>query len=342
MHCHSLKFKTFKGDSTRSPLKAFNHDRQVIILLNFTKRFLSAILVTVLLFSLSACGARKSDNEAENAAFAAARYLDKLGKLGYSDKWRALAYGSWDVSDSKTWRKDYTNAVQQRIDEKGGILDNRKYSEYAASIFGLAAAGEDPRSFCGLDLCAVFEDTETTLLQGISGAVWALIAVDYAGTGISTADIYLDYIFEHRLDDGGFAFSGEKSDPDITAMVLIALSKYSDYGIAGEMIDSSLDYLSQAQLDDGGYSSFGVTNCESCAQVLLAMCSLGISLDDERFVKNGNTVYNAIMSYENKDGSFSHTPGGEADATATVQALMALISYLRVTSGYTDIFTQGD
>ena len=57
------------------------------------------------------------------------------------------------------------------------------------------------------------------------------------------------------------------------------------------------------------------------------------ALDDSRFVKNGNTALDALLTYANADGSFRHTLDGEANEMATEQALYALAAAKLAESG---------
>ena len=51
-----------------------------------------------------------------------------------------------------------------------------------------------------------------------------------------------------------------------------------------EAVDEALDCLSEAQLPDGDFKSWGTENSESCSQVIIALCALGIDLfNDDRF-----------------------------------------------------------
>ena len=65
----------------------------------------------------------------------------------------------------------------------------------------------------------------------------------------------------------------------------------------------------------------------------MALEELGISLDDSRFVKNGNTALDALLTYANADGSFRHTMDGDANEMATEQALYALAAVKLAESG---------
>ena len=72
--------------------------------------------------------------------------------------------------------------------------------------------------------------------------------------------------------------------------------------------------------------------------VLLAMCQLGIGLDDARFVKGESSVLDAMLRFRNADGSFSHEAGKGANTLATMQAQMALASLLRCADGMSGIY----
>ena len=62
-------------------------------------------------------------------------------------------------------------------------------------------------------------------------------------------------------------------------------------------VDRGLNWLSKPK-SDGGYSSWGSINSESIAQVIVALTSLGIDPhNDPRFVKNGNSVVDALLSF---------------------------------------------
>lgn len=56
--------------------------------------------------------------------------------------------------------------------------------------------------------------------------------------------------------------------------------------------------MSSKQNDQGGYSSWGSVNAESIAQVICGLTMLGIDpTTDERFIKNGNTLVDALKSF---------------------------------------------
>ena len=115
--------------------------------------------------------------------------------------------------------------------------------------------------------------------QGLNGWIFALLAMDAGGYQAPegaryTRETIIEAIISAQGEDGGFSLTGDALDADITAMALQALAPYAD-GQA-EVIDRALAALSAAQCADGGFASWGAENAESTAQVVMALCALGI------------------------------------------------------------------
>ncbi len=176
--------------------------------------------------------------------------------------------------------------------------------------------------------------------QGIMSYVFGLHILNngFEASGI-TAQSVAKEILSMQLDDGGWAVMGQFGDSDVTAMTLQALAPLCDDGDVSAACDKALEFLGSAQLESGGYMSMGAENCESTAQVLCALCSLGIDCEsDERFIKNGKTVMDALMGYRLKDGSFCHLAGEGMNETATYEVVYALVSYERMKNGNTPFY----
>lgn len=272
----------------------------------------------------------------------------KTDELTFGSEWLviALARSGRDVPDS------YYDSVVKAVQSAKGQLSDKKSTEYARTILALTAIGKDPADVGGYDLLAGLADMDDVTYQGINGAIFALLALDSGkydvpataegGTQV-TRDGLVAYILAQQLSDGGWALSGTSADPDVTAMALQALAPYRT---GDETVDTAVDkgvqLLSDMQLADGGYSSWGTLNSESCAQVLIALATLGIDpVSDSRFVKNGLTVLDALLAYA-VSGGFRHTVDGEADAIATEQALCALTAYARLLDGKTALYDMTD
>lgn len=165
--------------------------------------------------------------------------------------------------------------------------------------------------------------------QGIMSLVFGLHLLNN-GCKCDTYSVnrLIDELLSLQLADGGFSVTGEYGDVDVTAMTVQALAVHYNNSAVKSAVDGALDFLSSRQLENGGYSAYGVENPESTAQVIIALSSLDIDVcNDDRFIKNGNTVFDGISSFCLADGSFSHKEGGASDATATAQVLCASIAY---------------
>ena len=108
-------------------------------------------------------------------------------------------------------------------------------------------------------------------------------------------------------------------------------------------MDKALEVLSALQRNDGGFGSWGTVNSESCAQVIVALTALGIDpATDSRFVKNGNTVLDALAGFYVTGGGFKHTADGERNGMATEQGYYALAAYFRFLNGQTSLYDMSD
>ena len=247
--------------------------------------------------------------------------------------------GSADYFDS------YRSALRAKLRATGGILHTRKYTEYARVALTLTALGENPTDFAGFDVISPLTDTKKVLFQGTAGAVWALLALDSGSYGDNGArEIYLSEILNAVQADGGFAITSGSSDADMTAMALNALAPYrSTHKNVQTAVDNAFAYLSSCQNADGSYSSNGISNVESTAQVLTALCTYGISETDSRFVKNGRTALDALLAFRSSDGGFRHTSDETAaNAMATEQGFYALAAVWRRREGKNALFQLSD
>ncbi len=275
------------------------------------------------------------------AAVSAPRY----GSLG--GEWTVLALARGGADTETAYFTDYYAALEQTVREANGVLSERKYTEYSRVILALSALGKDARDVAGFDLTLPLGDYEKTAAQGVNGVIYALLALDSrdypmpqnaAASTQATRQLYVDAILAAQLADGGWSFMGEDADPDLTSMALQALAKYREQSSVQLAANRALVCLSAMQNADGGFSSWGSENAESCAQVLLALNALGLDADDSRFVKNGHSVLDALLTYQNADGGFCHERSGETNLMASEQAVCALASLVRAERGESSFY----
>ncbi len=155
----------------------------------------------------------------------------------------------------------------------------------------------------------------------------------------SSGQPYIDKLLSMQITDNetkekeGWALSGTKSTVDVTAMVVQALAHFKSDAAVRKAIDSAVSALSEMQQSDGGFIDSGKKNPESAAQVIVALTALGINpLTDSRFIKNGKSAVDSLMSFKLADGGYTHD-SGSYNSMATVQALYSLISIYRMQSG---------
>ena len=130
------------------------------------------------------------------------------------------------------------------------------------------------------------------------------------------------------------------SRPKILACILNHVLHEGKQVIQPEQItDRCGEHLKILQNADGSFSAFGgdgglVPTSESISQVLVALSALGIDADkDPRFIKNGNSVLDALLSYYVEGGGFRHIMEYGRDGMATEQAYYALTAYYRMLDG---------
>ena len=272
-----------------------------------------------------------------------------VGSVG--GEWAVFGLARSELEIPDEYFENYYKNVEKYVKDKKGVLHTKKYSEYSRVIIALTSIGKSPENVARYDLLKPLGDYEKTVFQGVNGASWALVALDSGNYDMpqnkeakvqATRKMYVKYILDKQLSDGGWALSGEKSDPDVTAMVIQAFSKYQDDDKVKTATEKALDLLSGVQNKKGGFSTYGEETSESSAQVIVALCELGISVDDKRFVKNGNTVFDNLLTFYDGEKGFSHTKGGEVNLMATEQAFYALVALQRMNDGRNSLYNMND
>ena len=273
-------------------------------------------LILALCAALSAFGCLAAAGSDDTAAYLA-RSADKDGveslasSLGCGEEWTVFALARMGADFS---------GYERSFDSSREKLINPVERERCA--LALAICGADKAKIAGLVQEAIGG-------QGIMSLVFGLHVisngVEYAG---KTCEEIIDSIISMQLPDGGFALFGSVSDVDVSAMTLQSLAPFLQYENARVASEKVITFLSAAQKADGSYVSFGTESSESVSQVIIALSSVGIDCEkDERFIKNGVTLFGALARYEVGDGSYRHLRDGDANHIATVQALCAMESY---------------
>ena len=279
----------------------------------------------------------------------------KPGSVG--GEWLMLGLARSNTTVKEAYYNSYCTALKTTVKNAKGVLHQRKYTEYSRTVLALTAMGQDPTKVAGYNLLLPLGDYKATVQQGLNGAVFALLALDsgeYAvpvnqkATIKATRQLYVNYILGKELSGGGWAVTGSTVDVDMTAMALQVLAPYTsaekakaakvDVQNVQAAVNRGVQKLSALQNKSGGFTAYGVESCESTAQVMVALCTLGIDLTDARFVKNGNTLADHLMTFYQKGKGFSHTASSDINAMATEQAFYALVAAERAYSGRNTLY----
>lgn len=298
----------------------------------------------------------------QTAEYAAAGGLD----------WYTLyMYRAGYESDYAAYGSALEDAVSQKYQENGG-LDRVRASEWHRTGLAATACGGDALAFgtnaagetINLVADGVYDrgKTEDLGAQGINGLTWGLLLLDSRGYSVpagaaDTRETILTRILSAQSAERGFSLSGEGVSADLTAMTLQALAPYQNSThvftvtdkatgttverTVSEAIELALGALSACQMENGGFGDDGESS-ESAAQVIIALCALGIDpATDARFVKRGGSVLDALLRFAKPDGGFAHTLEKGADgsnAMAGEQALGALTAYMRFKDGLHSLY----
>lgn len=270
--------------------------------------------------------------------------------------WTAIALA---VCGSKENYSVYLSDLKEYVEscyEKSGNLDRVKSTPYHRIALTVMALKGDPTSFGirpdGTPIDLIADGTyafagESIGAQGLNGWIYALLTLDASKAEVPqdakfSREDMIEAIVEAQEIDGGFGLAKGSSDVDITAMALQALAPYkNEYS---GVIENGLSYLSGKMSDTCLYTSFGEESVESSAQVLMALCALGIDPDtDQRFVRGNETLLSGIERFRKTDGTYSHTlTDNEGDYLATAQTLLALKALQKLRDGEGWIFDFAD
>ena len=277
---------------------------------------------------------------------------DKLvstAEFAVGTEWKLMTLARLNKITPKI-RSEYTENLKKYLSENKPSTP----TEYARLIIALSSIGENAADFDGHDLTKGLSDSDFISSQGLNAAVFALIAFDTKNYAVPAADTgktqttregLIDTILSAQLSDGGWTYFGDVYDTDLTGMALTALAPYNGKNDAvTAAVSRAVKLLSDAQQEDGAYSSFGAENAESCAQVVTALASLGIDPSkDERFVKNGRSVLEALKIFYDRNGKgFMHTPDSEVNEYSTDQGYYAICAYLRFADNKTALYDMSD
>ena len=248
----------------------------------------------------------------------------------------------------------YDNAVayvKAKINTTTNRLDRNKSTDNARLILALTAIGKDVTDVGGFDLLAGLDDMKYVKRQGTNGPVWTLIALDshdYTPAGSVTRDALVETILSLQKDGGAWYINSTNTtdDVDMTAMAIQALAPYYKTNEAVKAaVDKALTWLSTMQKSDGSFAEMAgaASSSESTAQVLVALCALGIDpTADARFAKNSFHVLDGLLTFYTGEAFKHQIADTTVDQMATEQSYYALAAYMRLTGSQNFLYDMTD
>ena len=265
--------------------------------------------------------------------------------------WLIMGLARGGCLDEKTAEAYYKDVEKYVKGKNSAYLHRSKVTENVRVALALTAIGKNPENVAGRNLLEPIADLSFVRKQGFNGSVWSLIALDSLqyeipsnpkAKELTTRDLLIGDILDAQSEGGGWDINGVGADPDMTAMAVQALAPYTSKPEVRQAIEKALAVLSEKQLENGSFNTYGEDTPESCAQVIVALGSIGVNCEsDERFLKKGNSPIDGLMSFSTENG-FEHLKGEGFNQMATEQGYYALVSYQRLTSGKTSLYDMCD
>ena len=334
---------------------------------------LAACLLALLLALAALVGAPARANADEPSEAALAKTVDALREaLGVSGGQSIYGSELMTAEDSTCqWlaydfarlgleadHSGYLDKLAQFVTEKYATpekIDKLYSTEWNRPNIVIHGLGGDPTSF-GTDAAGkpidLLKDgtygwthTNSIVLQGSNGWTYAIEALDAVGIEVPeggdtvyTEQQMIDELLALQNDKGAWGLTKGTSDTDLTAMAVCALSQHMDQPAVSAAVEKALGFISSAQDYDGTFVFSGGASSETSSQVTMALCALQIDpRTDERFVKDGHSVLDGLLSFQKADGSFAHnadTLGSDKiEVFPTEQALRALIAVAELDQG---------
>ena len=268
----------------------------------------------------------------------------------------SLARGEYFKKDD-AYFTDYYNRIVGTVNalaksiNKNGALDKNKSTENSRLIVALSSIGRDATAVGDWNLVEAYSSNGINWIkkQGMNGTIWTLIALDsnnYATSDTTIRQQCVDAILEAQHNDGGWSLVTNKTQPsnvDITCMTLTALYPYREQPEVAKVCETAIKWLSDAQLETGGFPYGSGETSESCAWAIVALTTWGINPDtDARFIKNGKSAVDNLLSYYIEDKAMFAHQGTEPNAMATDQACYALVAYQRFINNQTALYDMSD
>lgn len=209
---------------------------------------------------------------------------------------------------TKAQKEELRTIMQHLTDTNSEYLMGLKSATYSpVAVRAMKSLDIDPANVNGLDFLAPLTDVSSKKTGNLADALKDLDSIDlsvWRSRGVdadSVVDKYAAKMLQNQMADGKFSYDADNliwDEVQFTAENVAALAPHTDKEYIAKAIDKAIEYLSSVQLADGSFPGRdGLPDGEATLAVLDMMNAAGISLDDDRFVKNGNTVADGLRTF---------------------------------------------
>ncbi len=229
------------------------------------------------------------------------------------------------------------------VKDKIEVFEVDNVSDAINNIISIIAAGENPKSYKGKNYVKMLKDSQNkdgafVILDGDEDwptlQAFAMIALD-----MSKADYDKEKAVNYIIS---MSKNGYYGDVDTTAMVITALSNHKDIKGVEEIINSSIEYINNKQLESGGFESYGDENPYTLSAVIQALIANEEDISSKRWVKSGNTLLDALLTFKTGDHFEFKSQWGTETKMSTEQAMLALGDIYNKKSVYKSITLLGN
>ena len=235
---------------------------------------------------------------------------------------------------TKAQKEKLQTIMQHLTDTNSEYLMGLKSATYSpGAVRAMKSLDIDPANVNGLDFLAPLTDVSSKGTGVLADALKDLDSIDlsvWRSRGVdadSMVDKYAAKMLQNQMADGKFSYDADNpiwEEVQFTAENVAALAPHTDKEYIAKAIDKAIEYLSSVQLADGSFPGRdGQPNGEATLAVLDMMNAAGISLDDDRFVKNGNTVADGLRTFYIEGVGFV----SKTEVEASVDGLSEIPSY---------------
>ena len=314
----------------------------------FYQKYLSSLLGILLVLTLmvpAVSAERNTAQESNQVDTMLTNVLNFYGTERFDKKhfpWGDPIELSWTevvaLQASSSLLTDGTLELPEWTEKDPGFKATTGDTDHIRYIFGLIAVGKDPsdawEAHRNLFSELAAQQIEDGSIGGANKHAWAMLALN-TGEKLGYTDGQwttdkkkqaLEHLLSLEIPSGGFSLRGDKADPDMTAMVLLALADYQDEPIVKEAIERTIKSLHEQQMDSAGWGTGSKPNSNSIATVISGLIAVQEDLLSASWVKNGRTPVDALQDFQLDSGAFAFTLGGKpmVNLIATEQSLIAL------------------